>query len=146
MPSEKKRAYLALAVLAAFVAAFAVLFSTRGTEEFRPPADGTPWVSVLSGLCILALAVSVLAFRRSLRPADLLGDEREQDLALRAGLLAKTFVLALLFGLGIWLESTAGAEEMIQVPRRAIGFSLATLMAAYLGARAVAVLVLYGRE
>jgi hypothetical protein len=146
MPSEKKRAYLALAVLAVFVAAFASLFASDGADPFRPAVGATPWVSVLSGLCILLLAVSVLCFRRGLRPSDLLGDEREQELALRAGLLAKTFVLALLFGLGMWLESAAGAEGIIHLPRRAIGFSLASLMAAYLGARAVAVLILYGRE
>jgi len=146
MPSAKKRAYLSLAVLALFATAFAVLFLSRGPGAFRPPADGAPWITVLSGLCILAMAGSVLVFRRSLRPSDLLGDERERDLALRAGLLAKTFALALLFGVGIWIESAGGADETIHIPRRAVGFSLAALMATYLGARAIAVLVLYGRE
>ena len=146
MAPEKKRAWLSLATLTLFGVSLVILFLSRGAEAFRPPADGTPWISVLSGLGILALAGSFFSFRRGLGAADLLGDERERELALRAGLVAKTFVLALLFGGGIWLESVIDAAPVIEVPRRAVGFSLAMLMAAYLGARSVAVLVLYGRE
>ncbi len=113
MPREEQRAGLCLAILALFAAAFLALFITHGASAFRPPAETTPWISVLSGLCVLALAASLLFFRR---------------------------------GLGIWLENSVGATQTIQVPRRASGFTLAALMATYLGMRAIAVLLLYGRE
>ena len=146
MAPEQKRSWVCVSIVILFILLLILLLRTEGSRLFYPEdAEGTAWITILSAATVLSLAIHLILFRSSFRLADVLGDEREQNIANQAGLLARTLVLMVVFGTGILAQSASAGHATLEIPRLAIGFGLASLLALYLGIRAVCILVLYGR-